>query len=66
MKSGDAFNSQLYRQRDVETGTKVRVRGQEVSLTQKAVDEALKSDGTSKESWARSLKLMRVSVLELD
>jgi len=44
----EATENELYRERSVDQGSKVRVRGAEVVLTQKAVDEALNTDATSR------------------
>jgi len=48
MKNGDATSNELYRERSLEVGSKVRVRGTEVLLTQESVDNALETDATSR------------------
>lgn len=48
MKNGDATSNELYRERSLEVGSKVRVRGTETLLTQESVDNALETDATSR------------------
>lgn len=48
MKNGDATSNELYRERSLEVGSKVRVRGTEALLTQESVDNALETDATSR------------------
>lgn len=53
----NATENELYRERNVEQGSKVRVRGSEVVLTQKAVDEALSTDATSRRIIGKGVQL---------
>jgi len=56
-KDGNAIDNELYRERNTEVGTKVRVRGQEVNLTQEAVDNALSTDATSRRIIGKEIQI---------
>lgn len=53
----NATENELYRERTVEQGSKVKVRGAEVALTQKSVDEALSTDATSRRIIGKGVQL---------
>ena len=51
----DASESQLYRDRDQETATALKVRGNDVNMSQLMVDEALSTDATSRRILAKGI-----------
>jgi len=51
----DASESQLYRDRDKETATALKVRGNDVNMSQLMVDEALSTDATSRRILAKGV-----------
>ena len=52
-----ATENQLYRQRSVNQGTSVKVRGQQVKLDQDVVADALNTDATSKRIMAKGIEV---------
>jgi|DEB0MinimDraft_6_1074348.scaffolds.fasta_scaffold00455_4 hypothetical protein len=53
----DASESQLYRDRDKETATSMKVRGNEVNMSQLMVDDALATDATSRRILAKGINV---------
>jgi hypothetical protein len=51
----DASESQLYRDRNQETATALKVRGNDVNMSQLMVDEALSTDATSRRILAKGI-----------
>lgn len=51
----DASESQLYRDRDKETATALKVRGNDVNISKLMVDEALSTDATSRRILAKGI-----------